>query len=90
MVAKFTIDGIAALAALDRLARELKVSRGTIVRAYDYANRDEATARPVRVESRGGRPTNGARNPGLQNASRGVRDCIWSLWRPQQRARQAS
>ena len=28
----------------DRLARELKVSRGTVVRAYDYANRDEAAA----------------------------------------------
>jgi DNA-binding transcriptional MocR family regulator len=28
----------------DRLARAMKVSRGTIVRAYDYANRDEATA----------------------------------------------
>jgi hypothetical protein len=28
----------------DRLARELKVGRGTVVRAYDYANRDEAAA----------------------------------------------
>jgi hypothetical protein len=28
----------------DRLARELDVSRGTIVRAYDYANQDEAAA----------------------------------------------
>lgn len=28
----------------DRLAREMKVSRPTIVRAYDYANRDEAAA----------------------------------------------
>jgi hypothetical protein len=28
----------------DRLAREMKVSRGTVVRAYDYANRDEAAA----------------------------------------------
>jgi hypothetical protein len=28
----------------DRLARELDVSRGTIVRAYDFANRDEAAA----------------------------------------------
>jgi hypothetical protein len=28
----------------DRLARELKVSRGTVVRAYDFANRDEAAA----------------------------------------------
>ncbi|MEX1076694.1 MAG: hypothetical protein WED27_09620 [Pirellulales bacterium] len=28
----------------DRLAREMKVSRGTIVRAYDFANRDEAAA----------------------------------------------
>jgi hypothetical protein len=28
----------------DRLAREMKVSRGTILRAYDYANRDEAAA----------------------------------------------
>jgi hypothetical protein len=28
----------------DRLARELKVSRPTIVRAYDFANRDEAAA----------------------------------------------
>ncbi len=29
---------------LDRLAREMKVSRPTVVRAYDYANRDEAAA----------------------------------------------
>jgi hypothetical protein len=29
---------------LDRLAWEMKVSRPTIVRAYDYANRDEAAA----------------------------------------------
>jgi hypothetical protein len=28
----------------DRLAREMKVSRPTIVRAYDYANRHEAAA----------------------------------------------
>ena len=28
----------------DRLARELKVSRGMVVRAYDYANRDETAA----------------------------------------------
>jgi len=28
----------------DRLAREMNVSRGTILRAYDYANRDEAAA----------------------------------------------
>jgi hypothetical protein len=28
----------------DQLAREMKVGRGTIVRAYDYANRDEAAA----------------------------------------------
>ncbi len=28
----------------DRLAREMKVSRGTVVRAYDFANRDEAAA----------------------------------------------
>jgi hypothetical protein len=28
----------------DRLAREMKVSRPTVVRAYDYANRDEAAA----------------------------------------------
>ncbi len=28
----------------DRLAREMKVSRGTILRAYDFANRDEAAA----------------------------------------------
>jgi len=26
----------------DRLAREMKVNRGTVVRAYDFANRDEA------------------------------------------------
>ena len=26
----------------DRLAREMKVSRGMVVRAYDFANRDEA------------------------------------------------
>ncbi len=28
----------------DRLAREMKVSRGMVVRAYDFANRDEAAA----------------------------------------------
>jgi len=28
----------------DRLAREMKMSRNTIVRAYDYANHDEAAA----------------------------------------------
>ena len=28
----------------DRLAREMKVSRWTVVRAYDHANRDEAAA----------------------------------------------
>jgi hypothetical protein len=28
----------------DRLARGMRVSRGTIVRAYDFANRDEAAA----------------------------------------------
>jgi hypothetical protein len=28
----------------DRLAREMKVSRGTVVRAYDFANRGEAAA----------------------------------------------
>jgi hypothetical protein len=28
----------------DRLAREMKVSRGTVLRAYDFANRDEAVA----------------------------------------------
>ncbi len=28
----------------DRLAREMKVSRGMVVRAYDYANQDEAAA----------------------------------------------
>jgi hypothetical protein len=28
----------------DRLAREMNVSRGTILRAYDFANRDEAAA----------------------------------------------
>jgi hypothetical protein len=29
---------------LDRLAREMHVSRNTVVRAYDFANRDEAAA----------------------------------------------
>jgi hypothetical protein len=28
----------------DRLAREMNVSRGTVLRAYDFANRDEAAA----------------------------------------------
>jgi len=28
----------------DRLAREMQVSRGMVVRAYDYANQDEAAA----------------------------------------------
>jgi len=28
----------------DRFARELRVSRGTVLRAYDFANRDEAAA----------------------------------------------
>ena len=46
--------------------------------------------RPARAESRRVLPTRGARNPGPQNASRGVRDCSWSLWRLQQRAPQAS
>jgi len=32
----------------DRLAREMKVSRGTVLRAYDYANRDEAAAAAAR------------------------------------------
>jgi hypothetical protein len=32
----------------------------------------------------------GARDPGLQNASRGVRDCSWSLRRPQRLASHAS
>ncbi|MFM8734785.1 MAG: recombinase family protein [Pirellulales bacterium] len=42
----------------DRLAREMKVSRGTVVRAYDYANRAEAAAaardgrKPVRPSYR--------------------------------------
>jgi hypothetical protein len=34
----------------DRLAREMKVGRGTILRAYDFANRGEAAA-----ATRGGR-----------------------------------
>ncbi len=29
---------------VDQLAREMKVSRGTVLRAYDFANRDEAAA----------------------------------------------
>jgi hypothetical protein len=33
----------------DRLAREMNVSRPTVVRAYDFANRDEAAA-AVQVE----------------------------------------
>ena len=37
----------------DRLARELKVSRATVVRAYDFANRDEAIA-----AAHSGRPPN--------------------------------
>ena len=38
----------------DRLAREMKVNRGTVVRAYDFANRDEAAtaAREGRSPSR--------------------------------------
>jgi hypothetical protein len=31
-------------AGFDRLAREMKVSRGTVLRACDFANRDEAAA----------------------------------------------
>ena len=46
--------------------------------------------RPERAARQHGRPTGGARNPGPQNASRGMRDCSWSLWRPQVRASQAS
>jgi hypothetical protein len=44
----------------DRLAREMKVSRGTIVRAYDFANRGEALAaaqagrKPIRPAWRSG------------------------------------
>jgi hypothetical protein len=38
----------------DRLAREMRVSRTTIVRAYDFANRDEAAA----AARQGHKPTN--------------------------------
>ena len=37
----------------DRLAREMKVSRKTVVRAYDFANCDEAAA----AASEGRKPT---------------------------------
>jgi hypothetical protein len=69
----------------DRLAREMKVSRGTVLRAYDFA-----PPRPARAASRRVLPTSGAMNPGPRNASRGVRDCSWSLWRSQGRAPRAS
>lgn len=47
----------------DRLAREMKVSRGTILRAYDFANRDEAAARLAgRLADRLGRARAGPRN----------------------------
>ena len=42
--------------------------------------------RPAKGASRPGRLTSGAMNPGPRNASRGVRDCSWGLWRLQQRA----
>ena len=45
---------------------------------------------PARAGSRRVLPTSGAMNPGPRNASRGGRDCSWSLWRPQGRAPQAS
>jgi hypothetical protein len=49
----------------DRLAREMKVSRGTILRAYDFANRDEAAARLAgRLADRLGRARAGPRRPG--------------------------
>jgi hypothetical protein len=74
----------------DRLARELKVSRPTVVRAYDFANRDEAAsaAREGRTPTRP--PYNWSKDPGPQNKNRGERDCSWSLWRAQRRASQAS
>ncbi|MCE9630149.1 MAG: recombinase family protein [Planctomycetia bacterium] len=37
----------------DRLAREMKVSRGTVLRAYDFANRDE----PAAAAREGRKPT---------------------------------
>lgn len=74
----------------DRLAREMNVSHGTILRAYDFANRDEAAAAAREGGSLPGRLTSGAMNHGPRNVSRGVRDCSWSLWRRQERAPQAS
>ncbi len=53
--------------AFDRLAREIKVSRGTVVRAYDYAIRDEAAAgardgrKPVRPPFRWSEESRAAR-----------------------------
>jgi hypothetical protein len=37
----------------DRLAREMKVNRPTVVRAYDFANRDEAAAAAALQVERG-------------------------------------
>lgn len=47
----------------DRLAREMRVSRGTILRVYDFANRDEgpASARVGRKPTRP--PYSGVMNP---------------------------
>jgi hypothetical protein len=43
----------------------MKVSRGTILRAYDFANRDEAAARLAgRLADRLGRARAGPRRPG--------------------------
>jgi site-specific DNA recombinase len=53
----------------DRLAREMKVSRGTVVRGYDYANRDEAEAaaregrKPVRPPYQWSRGSGATRRP---------------------------
>jgi hypothetical protein len=62
----------------DRLAREMKVSRGTFLRAYDFANRDEAAAaeapapvsRGVRSESQAQVRRHGARHRECRQAAR--------------------
>jgi PAS domain-containing protein len=47
-------------------------ARGTVLRAYGFANRDEAAA----AAREGRKPSRPAlQNPGPQNASRGVHDC---------------
>jgi hypothetical protein len=61
----------------DRLAWEMKVSRGTVLLAYDFANRDEAAA----AACEGRKPTRPPYTWSEESraASRGTRNCSRSL-----------